>query len=142
MRLDLDGHLVGRATDAAALHLKTGTGVLERTDEEINGIFDRQKRLAERKALEESHKDEPATTTDGHQVHVVANIGGVEDAEKSMTKGAEGVGLLRSEFVFLWQDGPPAQQQPIDLVVEVRAVTPDNRRGPPAHLRIAAPPGS
>ena len=48
----------------------------------------------------------------------------------------------RSEFVFLWQDGPPAQQQPIDLVVEVRAVTPDNRRGPPAQLRIAAPPGS
>ena len=32
--------------------------------------------------------------------------------------------------------------QPIDLVVEVRAVTPDNRRGPPAQLRIAAPPGS
>ena len=48
----------------------------------------------------------------------------------------------RSEFVFLWQDGPPAQQGPIDLVVEVRAVTPDNRRGPPAQLRIAAAPGS
>lgn len=48
----------------------------------------------------------------------------------------------RSEFVFVWQDGPPAQQRPIDLVVEVRAVTPDNRRGPPAQLRIAAAPGS
>ena len=48
----------------------------------------------------------------------------------------------RSEFVFLWQDGPPAQQGPIDLVVEVRAVTPDNRRGPPAQLRITAAPGS
>ena len=48
----------------------------------------------------------------------------------------------RSEFVFFWRDEPPAQQQPIDLVVEVRAVTPDNRRGPPAQLRIAAPPGS
>nr|WP_298155424.1 hypothetical protein [uncultured Pseudoxanthomonas sp.] len=48
----------------------------------------------------------------------------------------------RSEFVFLWQDGPPAQQSPIDLVVEVRAVTPDNRRGPPAQLRVTAAPGS
>lgn len=48
----------------------------------------------------------------------------------------------RSEFVFLWRDGPPAQQAPIDLVVEVRAVTADNRRGPPAQLRIAAAPGS
>ena len=47
----------------------------------------------------------------------------------------------RSEFVFLWQDGPPAQQARIDMVVEVRAVTADNRRGPPAQLRIAAAPG-
>lgn len=47
----------------------------------------------------------------------------------------------RSEFVFLWRDGPPAQQLPIDLVVEVRAVTADHRRGPPAQLRIAAAPG-
>lgn len=48
----------------------------------------------------------------------------------------------RSEFVFLWQDGPPAAQANIDLVVEVRAVTADNRRGPPAQLRIVAAPGS
>lgn len=47
----------------------------------------------------------------------------------------------RSEFVFLWQDGPPSQQVPIDLVVEVRAVTADNRRGPPAQLRVSAQPG-
>lgn len=47
----------------------------------------------------------------------------------------------RSEFVFLWQDGPPSRQAPIDLLVEVRAVTPDNRRGPPAQLRIASAPG-
>jgi len=47
----------------------------------------------------------------------------------------------RSEFVFLWQDGPPSQQVPIDLVVEVRAVTADNRRGPPAQLRVSARPG-
>ncbi|KAF1722637.1 hypothetical protein [Pseudoxanthomonas wuyuanensis] len=47
----------------------------------------------------------------------------------------------RSEFLFMWRDGPPDQQQPIDLVLEVRAVTPDNRRGPPARLRVGAAPG-
>lgn len=47
----------------------------------------------------------------------------------------------RSEFVFLWKDGPPVQQSRIDLIVEVRAVTADNRRGPPAQLRIASAPG-
>ncbi|HMS35984.1 MAG TPA: glucose PTS transporter subunit IIA, partial [Arachnia sp.] len=100
--------------EARALDIADGTRVvldgskgslqLNLTDDEIDGIFDRQRKLAERKALEESHKDEPATTTDGHQVHVVANIGGVEDAQKAMTKGAEGVGLLRTEFLFLQRD--------------------------------------
>lgn len=47
----------------------------------------------------------------------------------------------RSEFVFLWRDGPPSQQSRIDLTVEVRAVTVDNRRGPPAQLRVASAPG-
>ena len=47
-----------------------------------------------------------------------------------------------SEFLFMWRDGPPAQQQPIDLQVEVRAVTADNRRGPPARLAVSAMPGS
>ena len=47
----------------------------------------------------------------------------------------------RSEFVFLWTDGPPSRQVAIDLIVEVRAVTADNRRGPPAQLRIVAAPG-
>ncbi|MBA3931077.1 hypothetical protein J2X02_003104 [Pseudoxanthomonas japonensis] len=47
----------------------------------------------------------------------------------------------RSEFVFLWRDGPPASQARIDMVVEVRAVTADNRRGPPAQVRVVSAPG-
>jgi len=47
-----------------------------------------------------------------------------------------------SEFLFMWRDGPPAQQQPINLQVEVRAVTADNRHGPPARLAVNAMPGS
>lgn len=47
-----------------------------------------------------------------------------------------------SEFVFMWRDGPPTQQQPIKMEVEVRAVTADNRRGPPARLALSSVPGS
>ena len=47
-----------------------------------------------------------------------------------------------SEFLFMWRDGPPAEQQAINLQVEVRAVTPDNRRGPPTRLVVNAMPGS
>jgi hypothetical protein len=48
----------------------------------------------------------------------------------------------RSEFLFMWRDGPPDQQQALDLELEVRAVTPGNQRGPPARLRVFAVPGA
>jgi phosphocarrier protein FPr len=121
--------------EARALDIADGTRVvldgskgslqLNLTDDEIDGIFDRQRKLAERKALEESHKDEPATTTDGHQVHVVANIGGVEDAQKAMTKGAEGVGLLRSEFVFMGRSTAPTEAEQAEVYADCsRALKP------------------
>lgn len=47
----------------------------------------------------------------------------------------------RSDFLFMWREGAPAQQKPIDLQVEVRAVTRDNRRGPPARILVRANPG-
>jgi len=54
---------------------------------------------------------EPALTQDGHRVEVVANIGGVEDAKKAVDMGAEGVGLLRTEFLFLDRTDPPAESE-------------------------------
>jgi multiphosphoryl transfer protein len=79
------------------------------SDEEVQRIRRRQAKHAERRAVELTHKDEPAVTTDGHHVEVVANIGGLEDAQEAMTKGAEGVGLLRSEFVFLGRRTAPSE---------------------------------
>lgn len=48
----------------------------------------------------------------------------------------------RSDFLFMWQEGAPPQQQAIDLQVEVRAVTRDNLRGPPARIVVRAAPGA
>jgi hypothetical protein len=46
-----------------------------------------------------------------------------------------------SDFLFMWQEGAPAQQKTIDLQVEVRAVTRDNERGPPTRIVVRAAPG-
>lgn len=98
---------------------------LNLTDAEIDAIVQRQQRIAERKAAEEARKDELAVTTDGHQVSVVANIGGVADAQEAMTKGAEGVGLLRSEFVFMGRVTAPTEQEQADVYAECsRALKP------------------
>ncbi|WP_355661511.1 phosphoenolpyruvate--protein phosphotransferase [Halomonas salifodinae] len=50
---------------------------------------------------------EPAITRDGREVEVCANIGGAEEARLAAAAGADGVGLLRSEFLFLERDSAP-----------------------------------
>jgi phosphocarrier protein FPr len=54
---------------------------------------------------------QPAITTDGHRIEVVANIGGAPEAEQAVSAGAEGVGLLRSEFLFLQRAEPPSEDE-------------------------------
>lgn len=53
----------------------------------------------------------PAITQDGHRVEVVANVGGVADTQKAMLAGAEGVGLLRTEFLFLDRSEAPSEEE-------------------------------
>jgi len=50
------------------------------------------------------------TTRDGHRVEVVANIGSVADAKAAVAAGAEGVGLFRTEFLFLDQRTAPDEE--------------------------------
>jgi phosphotransferase system enzyme I (PtsI) len=54
---------------------------------------------------------EPAITLDGHQVEVVANIGSVDGVQSAMDSGAEGVGLLRSEFLYLERNTLPTEEE-------------------------------
>lgn len=53
----------------------------------------------------------PATTRDGQPVEVVANIGGVDDLEAALQNGAEGVGLFRTEFLFLDRTTAPTEME-------------------------------
>ena len=54
---------------------------------------------------------QPALTSDGHRIEVVANIGTPEDAEQAINAGGEGVGLLRTEFLFLNRLAPPTEAE-------------------------------
>ncbi len=53
----------------------------------------------------------PAVTLDGHRVEVVANIRGVADARVALEYGAEGVGLLRTEFLYLDRETAPSEEE-------------------------------
>lgn len=56
-------------------------------------------------------KDLPAITLDGHQVEVCANIGTVRDVEGAEGNGAAGVGLYRTEFLFMDRNNLPSEEE-------------------------------
>ena len=72
---------------------------------------ERQERFQQIQSEAEELTHQPAITTDGHQVEVVANIGNVEGVETALEAGAEGVGLLRSEFLYLERSSLPSEEE-------------------------------
>jgi phosphocarrier protein FPr len=67
-----------------------------------------------------------AVTTDGHRVEVVANLGADADAAQALALGAEGVGLLRSEFLFMDRTEAPSEDEQYHAYAAVaRALGPE-----------------
>ncbi len=65
-------------------------------------------------AVELSQALYPAVTRDGHSVEVVANVGSFSDAQQGIQKGAEGIGLLRTEFLYLERHTAPNEDEQYD----------------------------
>ncbi len=64
---------------------------------------------ASRAAGEARHR--PAVTADGRRVRVFANIGAVAEASEALACGADGVGVLRTEFLFLNRSSAPSEEE-------------------------------
>ncbi|MBD2230344.1 phosphoenolpyruvate--protein phosphotransferase [Phormidium tenue] len=79
--------------------------------DELEATQDRITRQKARQAEDLEHAFEPAITQDGRQIEVVANIGSQKDAEASLKVGGEGVGLLRTEFVFMEASSAPTEDE-------------------------------
>jgi phosphoenolpyruvate-protein phosphotransferase len=110
--------------DGTPVILDGGKGVLSLnpTPDEIARIRRRQAILVEQRQADLASALEPAQTTDGHRVEVVANIGGLADAEQAIRLGGEGVGLLRSEFLFLERATAPSEEEQTQVYTQL-AVT-------------------
>ncbi|MFV0407331.1 MAG: phosphoenolpyruvate--protein phosphotransferase [Propioniciclava sp.] len=104
-RVILDG-------DAGTLQLNISAADLDTAREQ-------QTEAARRRRENLTHASEPARTRDGSTVEVVANIGSVADAQAALAHGAEGVGLLRSEFVFMNRATFPTEAEQADLYAAV-----------------------
>lgn len=64
-------------------------------------------------------KDLPTTTVDGHTIELSANIEFTEEIESVKSHGAEGIGLFRTEFIFLIKDGEPSEDEQFNFYKNV-----------------------
>ncbi|HZI14353.1 MAG TPA: phosphoenolpyruvate--protein phosphotransferase [Myxococcus sp.] len=70
-----------------------------------------RERVQAQRDAEKLGRYQPAITRDGHRVEVAANIGKPREAETAMNAGGEGVGLMRTEFLFLERDEAPSEEE-------------------------------
>lgn len=74
--------------------------------------YERKKSDYEKERQErESLRDLPARTRDGRRIRLMANIGSLEEAELAVKQGAEGIGLFRTEFLFMNSGDAPREEE-------------------------------
>jgi len=86
--------------------------VLENADEDTMTKYKQQRDAeAEKQRKEKAAAHKPAATADGHRVEVVANIADAASAQIALDFGAEGVGLFRTEYLFLNRQSVPTEEE-------------------------------
>jgi phosphoenolpyruvate-protein kinase (PTS system EI component) len=82
-----------------------------------------RRRLARQRAVADRLHE--AVTKDGHRVHVLANASTVAEAVEGLAQGAEGVGLVRTELLFLDSPAWPTYEQQVNFLKPIFAQLPD-----------------
>src|SRR5581483_10427092 len=80
---------------------------------------ERRQRVEARRARARERAHEPGATRDGTRIEVFANLGSAAEAAKAVELGAEGVGLLRTEFLFLDRAELPGEEEQAQTLREI-----------------------
>jgi phosphoenolpyruvate-protein phosphotransferase len=100
-------------TEGASLILDAENGTL-RVGPDASQLADAQTAIAarhERKAAAKAAAHQESRTADGVRIEVFGNVGSLNDAQAAAANGAEGSGLLRTEFLFLERETPPDEDE-------------------------------
>jgi phosphocarrier protein FPr len=92
---------------------------------EMDRVREKQARLKTKRQADLATAFQPAITKDGQRIEVVANIGNEKDAQKGIELGGEGVGLLRSEFVFMERDSAPSEEEQTQIYSSIAKILGD-----------------
>ncbi len=111
------GPSVLEIADGAALLLDADRGrlVVAPSDAEQEEVRRHLAARQERKAAAQATMHAPCHTKDGVRIEIDANLGSISDAKTAVAAGAEGCGLLRTEFLFLGRATPPTETEQIGV---------------------------
>lgn len=104
---------IERINDGDLLIVDAGSGevLVEPAGEDLDRFQRRSKELdRERRSLQRLRR-KPTRTLDGHEIRFFANAESAADAAEALSLDAAGIGLYRSEFLFLQGEGPPDEEQ-------------------------------
>ena len=98
---------------------KEGVVIVEPGHHEIMEYEQKVKAAAVEEREMQHYANSPAQSTDGVRVEVLANISSADEAKAALAAGAEGVGLLRTEFLFLNRSMAPAEEEQYEAYREI-----------------------
>ena len=116
-----------KENDFIALNGATGEIFLNPTQKKIEELTKNQENIKQEKQELEKYKNKKAITKDGHQVELLANIGGPQDIQIVIDNTAEGVGLLRSEFLYMDAKDFPSEEEQFEAYKKI-AESLENKR--------------
>ncbi len=114
-----DATKIFRNGDYVAIDGMLGEIYLNPTEEEKQKLLKIQSQILKENEELEKYKGTETKTKDGYKVELVANIGTPADVELVLKNTAEGIGLLRSEFLYMDSDSMPTEEEQFSAYKEV-----------------------
>ena len=101
---------------------ESGEVIILPTDNEKSDYENKKKNYDANKEMLKKYRELPSISKDGKKVEIAGNIGSPEDAKKVIENGGEGIGLFRTEFLFMDRDCMPTEEEQFESYKEVAAV--------------------
>jgi phosphocarrier protein FPr len=98
---------------------EAGTLLVDPSEEVLCEARARRERAEKRRAAAHARAHETGATGDGERIEVFANLGSAAEAARAVELGAEGVGLLRTEFLFLDRAELPGEEEQAETLREI-----------------------
>lgn len=105
--------------DFVILDGSKGIIIINPSKEQIKEYQEKKQKYEEYREQLKKYLDAPSVTADGHEVEIVSNIGNPGDALGAKRNGAEGIGLFRTEFLYMGRADFPTEEEQFKVYKEV-----------------------